>query len=55
MFVNLPHIGTLIFSGQGATESPMIIQWEMPSHPAAGVVAADTNNDGPPDLTGIII
>ena len=33
MFVTLPHIGNLVLSGQG---SPMIFEWEVPSHPAAG-------------------
>jgi len=36
MFVTLPHIGSLILPDQGSTGSPMLIQWEVPSHPAAG-------------------
>jgi hypothetical protein len=33
MFVTLPHIGNLLLPTQG---SPMIFEWEVPSHPAAG-------------------
>lgn len=36
MFISLPHIGDLILADQGATGNPTIIQWEVPSHPAAG-------------------
>jgi hypothetical protein len=36
MFVTLPLIGDLMLPDQGATGSPTIIQWEVPSHPAAG-------------------
>lgn len=36
MFVTLPHIGNLMLPDQGATGSPTIIQWEVPSHPAVG-------------------
>jgi hypothetical protein len=33
LFVTLPHIGNLVLPSQG---SPMIFEWEVPSHPAAG-------------------
>jgi hypothetical protein len=33
MFVTLPHIGNFVLTGSG---SPMIFEWEVPSHPAAG-------------------
>lgn len=33
MSVTLPHIGNLVLPSQGA---PMIFEWEVPSHPAAG-------------------
>ena len=33
MFVTLPHIGNLLLPTQG---SPMIFEWEVPSHPAVG-------------------
>ena len=33
MFVTLPHIGNLVLPPQG---TPMIFDWEVPSHPAAG-------------------
>jgi hypothetical protein len=36
MFVTLPHIGDLTLPDQGATGSPTMIKWEVPSHPAAG-------------------
>ncbi len=36
MFVTLPHIGDLILPNRGATGTPTVIQWEVPSHPAAG-------------------
>jgi hypothetical protein len=36
MFVTLPHIGDFILPDQGATGTPMIFEWEVPSHPAAG-------------------
>ena len=36
MFVTLPQIGDLMLPDQGATGSPTMIQWEVPSHPAAG-------------------
>lgn len=36
MFVTLPHIGSLALPNQGATGTPTIIQWEVPSHPAVG-------------------
>lgn len=36
MFVTLPKIGNLILPNQGSTGNPMLIQWEVPSHPAVG-------------------
>lgn len=36
LVVTLPHIGELMLPNQGATGSPTQIQWEVPSHPAAG-------------------
>ena len=36
MFVTLPYIGDMLLSNQGATGSPQIIQWEVPSHPEVG-------------------
>jgi hypothetical protein len=36
MYVTLPHIGEFILSNQGASGTPMIFEWEVPSHPAAG-------------------
>ena len=36
MFVTLPHIGNLMLPNEGATGSPTLIEWELPSHPAAG-------------------
>lgn len=36
MFLSLPHIGDLMLPDQGATGNPTMIQWEVPSHPAAG-------------------
>ncbi len=36
MFVTLPHLGTLSLPDQGASGTPQIVQWEVPSHPAAG-------------------
>jgi hypothetical protein len=36
MYVTLPQVGSLILSDQGATGTPHIIQWEVPSHPAVG-------------------
>ena len=36
MFVTLPHIGNLMLPNEGATGSPTLIEWEVPSHPAAG-------------------
>src|SRR5258706_8540723 len=32
MFATLPHIGDLMLPNQGATGSPTMIQWEVPSH-----------------------
>jgi len=34
--VDLPRIGKLSLSNQGATGNPQIFQWEVPSHPAVG-------------------
>lgn len=36
MFVTLPKIGDLLLPDQGATGSPTLIEWEVPSHPEAG-------------------
>jgi hypothetical protein len=36
MFVTLPHIGKLALPDKGASGTPQIIQWEVPSHPKAG-------------------
>lgn len=36
MTVSLLHIGELTLPNQGATGSPRLIQWEVPSHPAVG-------------------
>jgi hypothetical protein len=36
MSVTLPHIGNLTLADQGATGSPTMIQWEVPSHPSVG-------------------
>jgi hypothetical protein len=34
--VSLPNIGTLDLPDQGGSGTPRLIQWEVPSHPAAG-------------------
>jgi hypothetical protein len=36
LYVSLPHIGDFVLPDQGATGTPMIFEWEVPSHPAAG-------------------
>ena len=36
MYVYLPQVGSLILPPGSATSQPRIIQWELPSHPAAG-------------------
>ena len=36
MFVTLPNVGAMSLPDQGASGTPQIIQWEVPSHPEAG-------------------
>ncbi len=36
MYVTLPQIGDLALPDEGATGSPTMIQWQVPSHPAVG-------------------
>jgi len=54
MFVTLPHIGKLALPDKGASGTPQIIQWEVPSHPkASGGPTAGTvsgMNELPKDL-----
>jgi hypothetical protein len=36
MFLSLPHVGELALLPVGEQASPLLFEWEMPSHPAAG-------------------
>ena len=54
MFVTLPHIGSLSLPDQGSTGNPQLIQWEVPSHPAAGGGPLARNISGMDELPGDI-
>jgi hypothetical protein len=52
MFVTLPNVGKLSLSDQGASGTPHIIQWELPSHPEAGGGPLAGNVPGMEELPG---
>ena len=54
LLATLPHIGNLTLADQGATGNPTLIQWEVPSHPAAGGGPLAGSVGGLEELTGDI-
>jgi hypothetical protein len=52
MYVTLPQIGMLTLTDAGATGTPQIIQWEVPSHPEAGGGPLSRTVDGMDELPG---
>ncbi len=54
MSVDLPNIDGLTLSDEGGTGTPTLIQWEVPSHPAAGGGPTAESIDGLEELPGDI-
>ena len=52
MVVQLPHIGTLALADRGASGTPQMIHWEVPSHPEAGAGPLARTVSGMGELPG---
>ncbi len=50
--VQLPHVGGFSLADRGASGTPWIIQWEVPSHPAAGAGPLARTVSGMGELPG---